>query len=135
MSMRERFSIELLAICAGIACVLALLIGSVWTGDRAAAAKPQLAQAAPTLIPAQTYEGIITDIRCGAKHSATINESAGDCTRTCVHAGEQFALIDGDQRYVLEGEPAALKRVAGERVQVVGALNGSTLSVTSVRGL
>jgi hypothetical protein len=37
--------------------------------------------------------------------------------------------------YVLAGEAAALKRVAGERVQVVGTLDGGRLSVGSVRGL
>ena len=82
--------------------------------------------------PAQSYEGIITDTHCGAKHSAKIGLSAGDCTRACVHAGDSFALVDGDKVFILAGESEALKRSAGERVKVVGTLNGNSISVSSV---
>jgi len=80
----------------------------------------------------QAYEGIVTDTRCGGKHSAAIGLSAGACAKACVHSGEHFALVDGDKMYVLEGETDALKRVAGERVKIAGALNGNTISVASV---
>jgi len=80
----------------------------------------------------QTYDGVITDTHCEAKHSAPLAESAAECTRVCVHSGERFALVDGDKLYVLEGEPVALKRAAGERVRIAGTLNGNTISVTSV---
>lgn len=78
---------------------------------------------------------MITDTRCGAKHSAAIGMTAADCARVCVHGGEQFALIDGDTVYVLEGEPAALKHVAGQRVRIVGTLTGKRISVESVAAL
>jgi len=80
----------------------------------------------------QTYDGVITDTHCQAKHSAPLAESAAECTRVCVHSGDRFALVDGDKMYVLEGEPVALKRSAGERVRIAGTLNGNTISVTSV---
>jgi hypothetical protein len=80
----------------------------------------------------QTYEGVITDTRCGARHSAVIGKTAADCTRICVHSGEHFALIDGDKMYVLEGEPALLKRLAGQRVKVTGTLAGNLITVASV---
>jgi hypothetical protein len=91
-------------------------------------------QASPTHAPAppETYEGIITDTHCGAKHSAKIGLSAADCTRVCVHSGDSFALVDGDKVYVLEGESAALKQSAGERVKILGILNGTTIAVSSV---
>ena len=85
-----------------------------------------------TPVQPQIYEGIVSDTRCGAKHSAKIGLSAGDCTRVCVHSGEKFALVDGDKLYVLEGEGPALKRVAGERVKVAGTLSGNTITVSSV---
>jgi hypothetical protein len=78
------------------------------------------------------YEGMITDTRCGAKHSVAIAKTAADCTLACVHAGEQFALISGDQVYVLRGDVGLLKPYAGQRVRVFGTLNGRTISVTSV---
>lgn len=116
---------------AGIACALALLTAT--HGPVAAAPEPQIVQAAQSSEPPKTYEGVVTDTHCSAKHSAPLAESAGDCTRVCVHAGEKFALVDGDRVYVLEGEEAALKRAAGERVKVTGTLNGNILSVASVR--
>ena len=54
-------------------------------------------------------------------------------TRACVHAGEHFALVNGDKVYVLEGERELLKRAAGERITLAGTLNGNTISVTAVR--
>jgi hypothetical protein len=75
---------------------------------------------------------MITDAHCGAKHSAVVGKSAADCTRLCVHSGEQFALVDGEKMYVLQGQPEALKRVAGQRVEVVGSLNGNVISVVSI---
>jgi hypothetical protein len=83
---------------------------------------------------AQDYEGMITDTRCGAKHSAAVGMSAGDCARVCVHSGEHFALVDGDKTYTLTGDEATLKRMAGERVKIVGTLTGATISVESVTG-
>jgi len=58
--------------------------------------------------------------------------AAADCTRVCVHGGEQFALVDGESVYVLEGDLVALKRVAGQRVRLVGTLNGNKISVSAV---
>jgi len=80
----------------------------------------------------QTYEGMITDTRCGAKHSAAMGLAASDCARACVHAGEHFVLVRGDNLYTLEGDPAALKQLAGQRVRIVGILNGQKISVSSV---
>jgi hypothetical protein len=58
--------------------------------------------------------------------------AAADCTRLCVHSGESFALVDGDKAYKLDGQRATLKRLAGERVKIVGTLNGDTIAVASV---
>jgi hypothetical protein len=76
---------------------------------------------------------MITDAHCGAKHSAAIGKAAADCVRVCVHGGEQFALIDGEAIYLLDGDLVALKKVAGERVRIVGTLSGNKISVASVR--
>ena len=83
-------------------------------------------------IQTQSYEGMITDTHCGAKHSAALGMAAAECTRTCVHGGEQFALVDGDSVYVLEGHVEALKRTAGQRARIVGILIGNKISVSGV---
>jgi uncharacterized low-complexity protein len=122
------------AIVGAIACALALLMATVGAAAAAAAAQEtesgQPAQSSAA--QPQTYEGMITDTHCGAKHSADKGRTAGDCTRVCVHGGERFSLVDGDKVYVLEGSPAALKRAAGQRVRIAGTLNGTTISVASV---
>jgi hypothetical protein len=100
---------------------------------RTAAAQPQAGQAKPSsAIQSQAYEGMITDTRCSAKHSATIGMTAADCTRACVHGGEHFVLVDGEAVYVLEGDLAALKPLAGRRARIVGILSGNKISVESV---
>jgi hypothetical protein len=114
-----------------LAVVLVLLTATLGIG--AAPAKTQSSQGQPDS-SAQThnYEGVVTDTHCGAKHSASIGDTAGDCTIRCVRAGEQFALVDGDSSYLLEGDPVTLKQAAGQRVKVIGTLNDRRILVTSI---
>ena|SRR5271168_1492678 len=131
--MTARFWIEILATVSAFAFALALLLASLGAAGAAVAEKTESGKSAQTAATRQqTYEGVITDSHCGAKHSADAGKTAGDCTLACVHGGESFSLVDGDRMYVLEGESASLKRVAGQRVRVTGTLNGKTISVASV---
>jgi hypothetical protein len=132
-TIKARFWIETIAVVSAIACAQALLIAALGAvagtaGGESQSPQPRLASASQL----QTYEGMITDAQCGAKHSAAIGRSAADCTRVCVHGGGQFALVDGDTIYLLEGEFASLKRAAGQRARIVGTLNGNKISVASV---
>lgn len=132
-TMRVRFWFELLALATSIAVALALFLATLGSAAGVAETKDDSAQPAhASAVQNQSYEGIITDTHCGAKHTAAVGMAAADCTRVCVHSGEHFALVDGDKAYTLEGELAALKKLAGQRVIVVGALSGSTISVMSV---
>ncbi|MGA7931260.1 MAG: hypothetical protein WCA20_35355 [Candidatus Sulfotelmatobacter sp.] len=126
-----RFWIETIALASVIACALALVIASLGAVAGAAAGDPESGQSKPSSA-ARTYEGVITDTRCGAKHSAAIGRTAADCTLGCVRGGEQFVLVDGDTTYLLEADVIALKRVAGQRVRIFGTLNGRKISVTSI---
>ena len=74
---------------------------------------------------------MIKDMHCGAKHDPSIAKSATNCVRVCVHGGAQFALVVDDKTYILHGDPAVLKKVAGERARIVGTLNGNTIAVSS----
>jgi hypothetical protein len=133
------FWIGNLALAGAVVYALALSIATPGAAAGGGSKETQSNSAAQSSPPAQaveaqpqTYDGVITDTHCGAKHSAPLAETAAECTRVCVHSGDRFALVDGDKMYVLEGEPAALKRAAGERVRIAGTLNGNTISVTSV---
>jgi hypothetical protein len=128
-----RFWIGIIAISVAAFCILAFTLATPGADVGAAAPQDQSSKAAQTAgLQTQSYEGIITDTHCGAKHSAAVGLSAADCTRACVHSGETFALVDGDKTYALKGEDAALKRAAGQRVKILGTLTDNTISVASV---
>jgi hypothetical protein len=129
---KSRFWIEVITLGAGAAFGLALalaFVGAVVVAFGLTAEPPQ-----PAAQPdrQQTYVGMVTCSRCFAKHSAKIGATAADCARACIRDGANFTFVNGDRTYLLEGDPAALKRVAGQRVQIVGALNGGTITVASV---
>jgi len=128
--MKLRLGIALLAIA--IPATVWLTSRSPGTIARADSEVPAAQSPQPPAEPPKAYEGVITDTRCGAKHTAALAETAADCTRICVHSGEKFALVDGDKMYTLQGESEVLKRSAGERVKVMGTLTGKTISVVSV---
>lgn len=116
-----------------IVSVLAFCLATPGADTVNATSEPESAKPAQSsALPPQNYEGMLTDTHCGAKHSAAVGMSAADCTRLCVHSGEHFALVDGEKAYILEGDEAALKRMAGQRVKIVGTLSGSTILVSSV---
>jgi len=120
-------------ICCAVTIGTILMIAALATvtGTNAGERIPRKAESSSAL-PTRSYEGMITDTRCGAKHSAALGLAAADCTRSCVHGGEQFALVDGENVYLLDGETAALKKMAGQRVRIAGALNGNRISVSAV---
>ncbi len=130
-----RFWIEMLLAASAIACIVALFLATLGSAAGAGDAESETEKPAQTsTVQTQVYEGIITDTRCGAKHSAAVGLAAADCTRACVHRGDGFALVDGEKTYTLQGQPAALKRAAGERVKIFGTLNRNVISVASVAG-
>jgi hypothetical protein len=132
-SLKARFWIETIAWATAIACALALVIAALGAVAVAVAYEPESGQPRPpSAIRLQSYEGLLTDAKCGAKHSAAIGKMAADCTLACVHKGEQFVLVDGDTVYLLEGDPVVLKQAAGRRVRISGTLKGERISVTSV---
>jgi hypothetical protein len=134
----NRFWFEIVTLTGAVAFALALLIATLGTVGGAAASEPKLSQpqsiqhqSAPASAT-QTYEGMISDSHCGAKHSAAIGLSATDCTIMCVRGGEHFLLVDDKITYVLEGDPTILKQSAGRRVKITGTENDGTISVTAV---
>jgi len=129
----SRFWIEIITLCAGVAFGLALALAIVGGAVVASGQTPEPPQSvSPPAARQQTFAGMVTCSHCLAKHSAEIGANATDCARVCIRDGAKFTLVDGDQTYILEGDPAALNRVAGQRVRIVGARNGDTITVASV---
>jgi hypothetical protein len=131
----NRVWIEILWLGTAVACALALTIATLGaagaaSGDEAA---QQETQSPAMQTPAvQTYEGIVTCSRCGARHSATLGHTAADCTRRCVRGGANFTLVEADATYILEGDIGVLGRLAGRRARIAGELNGNTIRISSI---
>jgi hypothetical protein len=81
----------------------------------------------------KTLTGVISDAMCGARHR--MQGSAADCTRACLQKGSRFALVVGDNIYLLNGHEAELNKLAGQRVTITGVLDGSNFEVSSVQAL
>ncbi len=123
----NRVWIEIVILATVIACALALLFATLGAAVGAAKASPSLEGSTE-----QTYQGMVTCSRCGAKHSAALGQTASACVRLCVHGGANFALVDANATYLLDGGLTVLKQLAGQRARIVGALNGKTIRISSV---
>jgi len=139
---KKHLWIEIVTLSTLTACALALLIAAFGVAAGAAvgaAAPPQTTPQTPSgtrpTPPARSYEGMLTCSRCGARHSADLGKTAAECARVCVRSGAAFALVNGDQIYVLDGDLSVLKKFAGRRARIMGSPNGKTINVTSVAGI
>jgi hypothetical protein len=92
----------------------------------------QLKQIDESGASSQTFAGMITDSHCGARHSMKSGKSSAECARSCVRNGAHYLLVDGEKNHMLEGNLTQLEKLAGERVEVVGMLEGDTIKVKSV---
>jgi len=80
----------------------------------------------------QTFSGVVTDERCGARHQPDSDKSPAECVRMCVDKGSHYALVNGDKIFLLENGTEELGKLAGQRVNVVGSQNGDTIRVVAV---
>ena len=129
--MKTRVWIEIVMLASAVACALALLFATLGAAASVAVGANVSPQAAPANAE-QTYQGMVTCSQCGAKHSSKLGKAPADCVRACVSGGARFSLVDGDETYLLDGELPLLKKVAGQRVRVVGAISGRTIKVSSI---
>ena len=88
------------------------------------------AQSAPNPVGA-TFNGMITDSYCGARHLRSSHQSPAECARTCVRKGASYVLVDGNRRYQLTGGDDVLDRLAGQRAAVTGTRQGNAIAVNS----
>lgn len=136
--MRSKPWLSILTSGTAVAFALALLFATLGTAAGSAGGETESSQQAEAPSSPQppsglqTYDGMVTCTRCGAKHSATIARNASDCARICVHGGAQFALLDGDAVYILKGDLDEVKKVAGQRARITGAINGNKIEVSKV---
>jgi hypothetical protein len=80
----------------------------------------------------QSFSGVITDSKCGARHVAESNMSSAECARFCVRNGAQYLLVDGEKNSVLGGDTSKLSKLAGQRVRITGTRTGDRIDVVSI---
>src|SRR6266849_1936486 len=81
---------------------------------------------------AKTLTGTVSGAMCGKTHMMQ-GARAAKCTRECVKAGAEYALVVGDKVYTLAGDKAEIDKFAGANVVVKGKLSGSTVTVESIK--
>lgn len=129
----HRFWIEIIVLGSAVALALALLIATLGAAAGAAGDGHDTAHINPSSSAQSTsaFEGLVTCSRCGAKHAASLERSATVCVRVCVHGGADFALVNPDATFLLDGDRDVLKKLAGQRALVTGTREGRTIKVAS----
>jgi hypothetical protein len=104
-----------------IASLGSLLLGTV------------LLTAGPGYVPSRDYTGIITDSMCGADHAKMQLTPESKCVQECVRSGAKYALLLGQNIYILSDQKSPSK-FAAQRVTVDANLdkNKSVLTVLSI---
>jgi len=77
------------------------------------------------------WTGVISDSKCGLKHSAASDEAAA-CVKSCVTGGAKYVLVSGGRLYQLEPQAKIDSKLAGRDAKVTGSLYGDTIRLTSV---
>lgn len=78
-----------------------------------------------------TFNGMITDSVCGARHVRYRNLPSAQCAAACIRHGAHYVLVDGDHRFALTGNKESLQKLVGTRANVTGTLDGDTIVVSS----
>jgi hypothetical protein len=127
---------SLLTFCTSAALATALVLAAMFIGTSAVVAVvfPGPVAAAEEPAPQPAFSGVITDSQCGARHSEASGKSPSECTLACIRNGSKYSLVDGDKKYMLEGDPEELSHWAGQRATIAGTRSGDTIKVTSVDG-
>ena len=110
-----------------------LVFALAFAGVTAVIGEPAQAADEPQVDPItteRTFSGVITDARCGARHSNR-EKSASECSRACVRHGSNYIIVNGDKKYELIGELREVAEFAGQRVSLTGVLDGQTIKVSS----
>jgi hypothetical protein len=127
---------SLLTFCASASLAAALVLAIVFTCASAilAAAAPvtAVAQDPNTAVPQPVFSGVITDDQCGGRHDKESGKNPAECTLACVRNGGKYSLVNGDKKYLLDGNADELSHWAGQRVAIAGTLSGDTIKVASV---
>jgi len=93
---------------------------------------------APALVAAdKTWNGVLSDAKCGGKHSKDEHgaTAAGDhdCATKCIAGGEKNVFISGGKTYKIANQDfAGLKTHAGHKVALTGEMKDDSITVSKI---
>jgi len=133
---QPRFWLSLIGLCAAVACASAIILAIVSATTALAVTtreQPASVEAKDDTAGRQkVLRGVVSDSSCNAKHMIA-DRNAAQCTRECVSKGARYTLVAGERVYVLDGNPAEVDPLAGQRAEVVGLLDGNVVTVRSIK--
>ncbi len=141
---QNRFWLSLIALCVAVACAAAILLAVVSATTALAVTiseepSPSFPREGPSSVSGEqawsrqrVLKGVVSDTSCSAKHVSQ-DKTAAECARACVRHGAQYALISGEKAFVLDGNLVEIERLAGQRAEVVGLIDGDLVMVRSIR--
>jgi len=86
----------------------------------------------------QTWNGRLSDTKCGKSHKETVAASGKkisheECIAACLKAGAKYALVTHDKTYAISNADfPELATLAGHGVTVTGELTGDSIKVTKI---
>src|SRR5947207_12848122 len=100
-----------MALAAGVAFAVIVAAGSAALADRqsndaTSSAQPQLTSpASQEVAPGGTYQGVVTDSRCGARYLKNSWLNPAECAPLCVLKGSRHTLLVATRIYYHIGRP------------------------------
>jgi hypothetical protein len=85
-----------------------------------------------------TWTGMISDSACGMSHAKMMAGNKNlktdrDCTLACIAAGSKYVFVSDGKLYSIANQKfAGLRKDAGMRVQLTGAMTGDTITVSKI---
>lgn len=86
----------------------------------------------------QIFLGSITDTECGPDHApmrakGDMGGTDKECTLKCVAKGATYGFVDAERKHFFQLDDQQQPRpFAGEKVRVVGRIEGDTILVTKI---
>jgi len=92
--------------------------------------------ASPALAAEKTWNGTLSDSKCGAKHAKSEHGGSADehnCVNKCVGDGEKYVFVSSGKTYQIANQDfAALKDHAGHQIALTGEMKDDSITVSKI---
>jgi hypothetical protein len=93
--------------------------------------------ASPLFAAEKTWNGTISDSKCGAKHPGMEHDGKkmtdAECTKACIDGGAKYVFVSGGKVYQIANQDySGLKDHAGHHVALTGEMSGESITVSKI---